>query len=276
MQSSRLKNIIILILALTNLFLLAALTVRSTEEQSSHRQASQELVALFEKVSITLDEAVIPSGRAPEGRLLTRDEDLDQKVAQHLLGRDLTREDRGGGILAYAGSGGGSIQFRTSGAFDASGPFEGDQDPEAFCRSFCRAFDYQDLTFSLAGGSGTAAARQVYDSCPVINCTITFTITEGRVTAISGTHLPDTYTGVYTGPDGSGPISAVTALTTFLDARRQIGAVVSAVTEVYACYELQSSAASPMTLVPTWCIVTDIGYFYVNCYTSAVTYQQGY
>lgn len=274
MQSSRLKNIIILILTLTNVFLLVALGFRSTEERSSRKQASAELAALFEKVPIALDEDLIPSTEAPEGRLLTRDAGMDRKVAQYLLGKEADRTDLGGGIVSYQ-YGGGSVQFRANGTFDAAGPFRGDLDPESFCRSFCRSFSYQDLMLSFSGGSGTATARQSYDGTPVVNCTITFTASGGQITAISGTHLPETYTGVYTAPDGASPISAVTALTVFLDARRQIGAVVSAVTDVYACYDLQSSAASPMTLVPTWCIVTDIGSFYVNCYTGVVTYQQG-
>ena len=66
-------------------------------------------------------------------------------------------------------------------------------------------------------------------------------------------------------------MSAVTALTKFLNARRDSGAVVSAVTEVYLCYELQSTAAAPMSLVPAWCVVTDTGNYYVNCLTEAVT-----
>ena len=37
------------------------------------------------------------------------------------------------------------------------------------------------------------------------------------------------------------------------------------------CYELQSSAAAPMSLTPVWHIVTDTVGYYVNCATGAVS-----
>lgn len=246
--------------------------MRSTEEHSSHRQAAQELAALFAKVPITLNADAIPAGRPPEGRLLTQDASLNLELARTLLGKELQSSGLGGGTLLYTGVDGGTVQFRTNGAFDAVGPFQNDLDPDAFCRAFCRAFDFEALTFSADGTS--ASARQTYDGYPVSGASVTFSIQDSRVISVSGTCLPDSYTDVYTPADGTQPITALTALTTFLDARRQIGAVVSAVTDVRSCYELQSSSSSPMTLVPAWCITTDIGEFYVNALTCSVTYKQ--
>ena len=51
----------------------------------------------------------------------------------------------------------------------------------------------------------------------------------------------------------------------------QSGAVVTAVTDLYICYELQSTTATPMALVPAWCVSTDTADYYVNCYTGAVS-----
>ena len=53
--------------------------------------------------------------------------------------------------------------------------------------------------------------------------------------------------------------------------RRETGAVASSVAEMYLCYELQSSTAAPMSLVPAWCIVTDTVNYYVNCASGAVS-----
>ena len=47
--------------------------------------------------------------------------------------------------------------------------------------------------------------------------------------------------------------------------------MVTAVTDLYLCYELQSTTATPMALVPAWCIVTDTSNYYVNCYTGSVS-----
>jgi hypothetical protein len=83
---------------------------------------------------------------------------------------------------------------------------------------------------------------------------------------VSGTLLP---------PEGSSgisetePLSAAAALTVFQNTRRETGAVVSAVTELTLCYELQST--STLTLAPSWCITTDTKNYYVNCITGSVT-----
>ena len=47
--------------------------------------------------------------------------------------------------------------------------------------------------------------------------------------------------------------------------------MVTAVTDLYLCYELQSTTATPMALVPAWCVSTDTADYYVNCYTGAVS-----
>ena len=74
----------------------------------------------------------------------------------------------------------------------------------------------------------------------------------GRVASVSGTHLPQEGQSA----SGDGALSALGALNAFLGTV-QSGAVVTAVTDLYLCYELQSTTATPMALVPAWCIVTD-------------------
>jgi hypothetical protein len=97
---------------------------------------------------------------------------------------------------------------------------------------------------------------------------VTIEIEQGRVKMIGGTILPET--GVLAEPERE-LLSAPAALTVFQKMRRETGAVVSAVTEIYPCYRLQSTTAVPMSLVPTWCIVTDTSRYYINCISGAVT-----
>lgn len=52
--------------------------------------------------------------------------------------------------------------------------------------------------------------------------------------------------------------------------RHASSSVVSSITEVSLCYELQSTTAAPMALVPSWRIVTDTATFYVNCISGTV------
>ena len=223
MASYRLKNIIILILALTNLCLLGLLAVRMGTGYSSRQEATEQMAALFAAEGVSLDPDLVPGTVPPAGLILARDSGEERKLAEFLLDEALLSSDSGG-VRTYQGRNGSAI-FRADGSFDVT--ITGGDGGEELCRAFCRAFHYEDLSFSLKDGSGTASAVQTHSGAPVVNCTVTF--------FLSG------------------------------------GAVVTAVTDLYLCYELQSTTAAPMALMPAWCVVTDTADYYVNSYTGEVT-----
>ena len=110
------------------------------------------------------------------------------------------------------------------------------------------------------------AVRQ-FGGLPVFNASITFTLNRNVLVSVSGTLLPETFTVT----EDTVPLSALAALTAFQLQVRETGAVATSITDLYLCYELQSTAASPMSLVPAWCLVTDTVKYYVNCFTGAVS-----
>ena len=85
MESFRLKNIIILILALMNLCLLGLLGVRLTTGYSAQAEARQQMVQLFAAEGVSLDDGIIPGATPPAGLTLSRDPDEDEKLAGFLL-----------------------------------------------------------------------------------------------------------------------------------------------------------------------------------------------
>ena len=178
----------------------------------------------------------------------------------------VTQTDSDALVIAQQGifSAGGTV-IESDGTFDVVIEQSGET-ADALCRAFCRAFHYEALAFSLDGEDGSASAVQTYDGAPVVNCTVSFSISGGRVASVSGTHLPQAGQTA----NGNGALSALDALNAFLGTV-QSGAVVTAVTDLYLCYELQSTTATPMALVPAWCVSTDTADYYVNCYTGAVS-----
>lgn len=267
MQSFRLKNIIIVILALMNLFLLGSLASRRTAERAAQDQTRTQLAALFAADGVTLPPDIVTFQSPPAGGTLTRNGELDRQIAALFLGAGLTHSDQGGGIDTYGNAAGAAV-FRSSGSFDLASRLDAEVDAEALCRKFCKNYPYDTPTFlqTETGAVGDAAGR--FNGYPVVNCTVEFTISDDQLT-VSGTHLPELFTQ---DTGASEPLSAVTALTTLLAEWRETAAVVSAVTDIYPCYELQSTTAAPMTLVPAWCIRTDAASYYVNCYTGSVTH----
>lgn len=241
--------------------------MRDQAERSSRRQTEEQLVALFAADGITLDPRAISAEAPPSGRTLERDAVLEQRAATFLLGNGVSGSDQGGGIYAYNGSTGTAL-FRSNGSFDADLGTTGTLTTDDIS-AFCRKFSYSEPVFQIdEDGSGTAAAIQQSGGLPVFNCTVTFTFQAGLLAKVSGTLLPET--GSASSPELE-PLSAAAALTAFQKMRRESGAVVSAVTDLYPCYELQSSTAVSMSLVPAWCVVTDTAKYYVNCITGAVS-----
>ena len=264
MESRRLKNIIILILALLNVCLLASLALRVSAEHASRRQAREQLVSLFAAAGVSLDEKLISDETPPPSLTLIRDEAEERSLAAYLLGGTPVCTDQGGGIFGYTEESG-AAQFRSNGSFDAvcDRPLE---DPENFFHEFCKTYGYEELSSSLENGSGTVTVIQFYQDYPVIDCTVTFTVESGVLKRAIGTHLPDSGA---TPVEEEAPLSALSALAAFLNTIRE-GAVGTAVTDLYLCYELQSTTTALMTLAPAWCITTDTASYYVNCATGSV------
>lgn len=207
LERFHLKNIIILILVLLNGFLLFSLAQRRTSEQNAYRRTVEQLVALFQRDGMDLDPGAISRASPPSGVSLVRDTALEEQAAAFLLGQAPSSSDQGGGIFHYAGAAGEAL-FRSSGGFEAAGTLAG-RDAGEFCREFCRAFSYEVPDIRLdGGGSGVFTAAGVFGKLPVFNCTVTFTIQEGVLTAVSGTLLPKS--GVPS-PEEEPPLSAARA-----------------------------------------------------------------
>lgn len=266
MDRYRLKNVIILILLLVNGFLLGAMAYRSTAARAAQDRSEEQLVALFAADGIALDPGVIPDQEPPAGRVLTRDAALERSAAAGLLGGNLRRSEQGG-VCSYSGTGGAAL-FRENGSFEAAGTLAA-SGGEDFCRRFCREFRYQVTAVELdEEGSGAITAFREYGGLTVANCAVTFVLERDAVISARGTLLPESSAEAAGSQD---LLSAQAALTTFLAMRRETGAVASSITEMSLCYELQSSTAAPMSLTPSWHIVTDTVGYYVNCTTGAVS-----
>ena len=265
MERARLKNIIILILLMLNLFLLFSMAAHRFRTDSAQDRIAMELSELFASDGISLDASAVPTGTAPAALTPIRSIEEDRQLAVFFLGEDLNALDEGGGIYTCRSSRGEAL-FRSNGSFDIR-LLVSDMLPEELILQFCQAFGYQDITWTVQDdGSSAASAVQYVGGCPVTDAAAVFHIESGHLATISGTHLPQ---GSTVSEEAS--LTAATAMTLFLQERRISGAVVSSVSRVYPCYRLQTTSASPMALSPAWCILTDTGAYYVNAISGMVT-----
>ena len=265
MERYRLKNIIILILVFLNLFLLASLAAQKIAEHSTQRAAMEQLSSLFADDGMQLDPNIISREVPPASRAVSRDTALEKRIAEQLLDEAVTPVDQGGGISTYMAPAG-TVYFRSIGIFDAvlDKPI---QDGTGFCSAFCKTFSCSAPRFDLDdSGTGTAVAYQAKERLTVYNSSIVFTLKDGAVTAVSGTLISDTDTTL---PQEQELLTSIAALIAFQHSRQETGSVVSAITGMELCWELQTASGSA-SLTPVWHISTDTADFYVNCVSGTV------
>lgn len=265
MNSSRLKNIVIAILALVNLFLLALLLARGVQEHSVRTRTETQLIQLYAASGVELPASLIPKETphlAPADPV--RSLGSEAALAGAILG-DCAAEDVGGGIYRYHGEAG-TCLIRASGVVEASLGRAVD-DPETFFEGLFSAFGYAALYSDLqSDGTGTVAAVRMLPGGMVFNARLELSFTKNVLTSVTGAFVPAVET-----PEGENRISGVTALVRFLDYSNSGGEVCTAVTDVRSGYLLQSTASASQRLLPAWCITTDVNQYYINMNNGEVT-----
>ncbi len=266
MKTSRIKSIVIAILALVNVCLLFLLISRRTQEYAARSRTVAQLVQLYAANGVALPAQLVPSeGTGLAAVEPARDLTAEKSFAGDLLGGSES-EEVGGGIYRYVWESGQCL-IRASGAVEAALERAVDA-PAAFAEERLAAHGFSILSSNLsASGSGTVTAVRTLSGVTVFNAELTLTFRQNQLTAVNGYFLPPIEPGEGHG-DG---ISGVTALVRFLDYSVRNGEVCGAVTDVREGYLLQSTASVSQRLIPTWCVTTDVGKYYVNSITGEVT-----
>lgn len=262
MKTSRLKNIVVVILALVNVFLLALLLVQRAQERAAYARRADELVTLCASSGVTLDASVLPRDGATGTFDLTRDPTGERSFADALLG-STDSIDSGGGIYRYYNADG-SATFRGAGSVSVTCTRAVD-DIDAFCKTLFADFGYRETQRELSDGTGTVTAVRRVDGADVFNATLSLTFAYGYFRGAEGTFLPDTV------GSGTAELDAVTAIVTFLDYRNSTGLLCTEITGVQGGYLLQSTASAPLRLAGVWRIDTNVASYYVNQTTGDVT-----
>ncbi len=260
MDRRGLKTVMILILLLTNAFLLAHLALRYAREEAARRQGEKNLLALLASGGVTV--SALPREAPPDPVSLSGYDKLSDSAAAFFLGGhpEGTEAD---GELRYA-DGETEVRISPDGVFSVSG-LESREDPQRLCRRFCRLFGFR-LPESLEAEDGVLMAFAVYEGLPVENCRVSFLFAQGRLREVSGTLLPgEAVPSAYPG-ELRGAAAALTAFQFWEDRPQE-----AAVTAVSRCFLLETGEDGDQTLVPAWRIETETAAACVNCLTGEVS-----
>lgn len=278
MSWSKLKTIILIILAATNLCLAAFVAHRAFLGQYAQVQARENAVAFLQEKGITVEEQIIPGDMELQPQTVVRDRTQEAALAQQILGQEAAEVSLGGGIYRYETQRG-SIQFHEDGTFQgqfADGAFPlGEESPEGYAVSFARDMGYEPELLSVEAEAGTDGTEtrvtlgQTWNGVPLFNQRMTLVFAQGQCTAIiQGRRL----NGTPAADAGKTPISVPTALVSFYQGLAAMGDVCSRINQIQPGYTSSVSAGGGASaMLPVWWIDTDTGAYLLDTMTGELS-----
>ena len=263
METKKLEQIIIIILALLNVFLLIVVLGDGAEARGSRRETEASLTALFAESGIAVgpEAELIQSGAVQ--CVVARDMEQEQRRMRGLLGR-YSASDQGGSIWFYE-SGKGQAVMRGTGEMELLLTGEevrrsGDGAREA-AKLFSRAgVELYPLERAPEGDDSRLSLCCGWNGYPVYNAVMNFDFSGDRLYMVSGTMVFN----VETESEPDAGMDSVSALVRFLELAKSEGFICSRLETVTPGYYVNVALSGESTLTPVWRIATDTGDFFIN------------
>ena len=266
MDKSKIKNFIIIVLALVNICLIFIVVSSDIEERKIAAYRTETLVNVLSENGITLNPDINLSESIPPLLSLKRDLDTEKHRISALIG-SCFREDKGGNCYYYQGSDG-QANFRGTGEFEISmnsGVIATGNDPVATAKATLKKMNIEASDIEpIVVDDGTTITVTLccsWDGASIYNEKISFVFTPAYLWLINGTRPLDTINSKQSSesyPD------SVTILMNFLKFVNDTGSVCSEIKDLKTEYYMYSAVSENCTLRPVWCIETDSGLYYID------------
>lgn len=274
MEWSKIKNIILLILVLANVFLLILVGMREGRGVRYEEDTRDAAVATLERSGIAVALEHLPKEMELTALTVNRDRSGEAEAAEALLGGAVETGETDV-RPRYTGPYG-SMEFDMNGGFSAElepGAWIAgeDEDYERASREALEILGFQgELLSSRTVPSGMELVfRQEWEDAPLFSCQVTLTWSDGSLIRMEGQRLVGTAT-----PSSEGePLSVANTLIRFLAGINEGGYVCSSIDGMEPGYVL-SSSARPAQLSPVWRITTDTGVYYVDAMSGDLSLEE--
>lgn len=269
MQWSRVKTILIVLLLAANLALLGVYAYSRSRDRQVTDYAVSALVDVLGEMGVTIDKKTVPPDMS---RLyvydVPRDEQLENQIAQKLIGECRT-ENPGGGIYQYS-SDAGRVSFRSAGVLQAVfGVPLSDEEKQTSAQFLAGTLLQTGLGDAIIREDTPAQlhAVQTLSGLEIFNCSLTALFDDaGNLTSLSGRWV----TGQPAVSDVSQPKSAAFALIRLTQSRIDALDPIREVTGMQEGYIAVTAAPGIMRFVPVWKVTADGEEIYVNAITGQV------
>ena len=264
MSSSRIKNIIIIVLALLDIVLLAVWAADSAESASMRKAEIDALVEVLADKGIAVGDEVDLSLEAPRAVTVLRSDSNDNKLVKSLIDYSY-REDMGGNVVFYSSSKG-QASLRGTGEmvliYDSDMPeFSGDV-ADGLARYMARkGLELSANNSQSANDDGNLIIIPcAYEGVCVYNSRLSFSFSGDKLIMIDGLRVFDGEAKVR----DEIVMDSVSALMHFLDYTLSEGFDCSEITGLEAGYFMNVAVSGESSLRPVWEISTDSGVVYIN------------
>lgn len=266
MPVSKIKNIIIVALALVNLIFIAVLISDSIADRSERREALRSLSSIMSDNGVALDIDGISEDQELPALSAKPGEDIRSRIASAILG-DTECSDQGGGVYLYSGAGGQAV-FRSGGEFEltlSAAEFDISGSAEKTVGRILKKTNINAEIISAEedGGTQTVTAVCVYNGIQIFNCRMEFVFTGGSLAGISGRLSMD----INEKTEKTVTISSATALMKFLELIRRGRVECTEIYNVSAGYLMSVTPLGDCEFNSAWLIGADLGNYYIDAET---------
>lgn len=268
MPWTKLKNIILAILAVTDLCLLLLVGGQAVQSGRLRSQAREDSIQFLHSRGVEVEERLVPQSMDLLPQRAERDLEGEERAAAALLQGPVTAEARGGEVYRYRNDNG-AVQFYSDGAFSAQ------LDPAACPLGDDRAASCLALMEGM-GLSGTILEesgdqlifRQTWKGEPLFTQQVTLVCQGDALTAVTAGRL---LVGRPQADSSRQTIAVSTALIDFLNGVGALGDVCNRIDAIEPGYVTAAALSGPTLLTPVWRVTTDTGSYQLDLISGGVT-----
>ena len=268
MPWTKLKNIILLILVMTNLFLLVFVLGQAWQNDRAREQTWENALLFLRERGVQVEEALLPRTSDLLPQVARRDLEGERAAAEALLQGTCEMESRGGEVYRYF-NGNGSIQFHSDGTFSAQldpAAFPLGEDRAGGCLALLEQIGFQGELLEERGDALTFG--QTWDGRRLFNLQVTVTAESGGA---SGMTAGRRLVGEPEEDSARQAIDPASALVELFNGISALGDVCNQISALEQGYISGASLSGPMTLTPVWQVATDTGFYQLDLVTGGVS-----
>ena len=270
MESAKIKNLVIAVLILLNLFFLVFVVVRYVYSVNEREDIYSDVKEILRQNGIALDIKELPENPGLTRYVAGRNPEAEAAIAQAVLG-ETTKDSLVGNVDTYSGKNG-KATFQSSGLFEIklnSGTIMETDGAVSTVKRLLSAMKIStdEPVYTGPAGGETVTANCVYKGATIYDCKITFGFSGASLIYINGRRIANLSADTTTAK----MMSAATAILKFSATVSEGKNTASAIFSVSAGYRIAVTDQGDYSVNPVWLIRTENREYLVDTVSGAVS-----